>query len=58
MGQYGRVLGDVNYLTRNLREKTKEMYMIKIMEMETSYDLEGTGLDHMEAQSKINTRES
>ena len=34
------------------------MERIKIMEMKTSSDLEGTGLDIMEVQSNLNNRES
>ena len=40
------------------REITKEMERIMIREMETSSDMERTRLGLMEAQSKLNTRES
>ena len=45
-------------MTRYLRDRTKEIERINIREMETSFDLEGTRLGLLEAQSKLNTRES
>ena len=43
---------------RYVRDITKEMDRIMIREMETSSKMEGTRLGLMEAQSKLNNRES
>ena len=56
--RYERVIGYVEHLTRDLRESTKGIKRIKIREMETSSDMEETLLELLEAQSKLNTRES
>ena len=41
---------------RDLRDSTEEMYRIKIRVMETSSEMDGTRLDLLEVQSKLNTR--
>ena len=46
---YERDLGDVVYLTRDLRDRTKEMGSIKMRERETSSDLVETRLYLLEA---------
>ena len=55
--RYERVLGDIKYLTRDLRDNTKEIDRIKVREKDISSDLEGTILDLLEAQKKLNNRE-
>ena len=49
--------GDIKYLTRDLRDNTKEIDRIKVREKDISSDLEGTILDLLEAQKKLNNRE-
>ena len=48
MEWYERSLGDVKDLTRYLRDSENEIERIKIREMETSSDMEGTRLDILE----------
>ena len=55
--QYERALGEVMYLNMYLRESTKEMDSINTRNRDISYNLEGTRLDLLEAQSKLETRE-
>ena len=45
---YERALGDVNNLTRDLRESTKEMERINIREREAYSDMEGLILNLLE----------
>ena len=47
--QYERDLGDVKDLKRYLRDRTKDIYSINIRERETSFNMEGTKLDLLEA---------
>ena len=47
---YERDLGDVNNLTRDLRESTKDMERINIRDRETYSNLESIRLDFLEAQ--------
>ena len=54
--QYDRDLGDINYLTRYLRERTKDMEMTNIRDRETLSDMEGGRLYLLEVQSKLDTR--
>ena len=41
----------------DLRDRTKDMERIKIRERETSFEMEDTRFDLLEAQSKLKTRE-
>ena len=54
--QYDRDLGDINYLERYLRERTKDMEMTNIRDRETLSDMEGGRLYPLEGKSKLDTR--
>ena len=56
--QCEKALGGVNDLTKDLRDRTEDIERNNIRDGETFSNMEGGRLDLLEAQSKLETRES